>query len=67
MPDNMTRLSDFIVRNPDVLTFADLITAIGEHGKQGATMLEVDIKPDFADTPRNWENMVENAFTWGSR
>jgi len=67
MSDNMTRLSDFIVRNPDVMTFTDLLTAIGNHGKQGATMLQVDIKPDFADTPRNWENMVEEAFTWGAR
>jgi hypothetical protein len=67
MPDNMTRLSDFIVRNPDVMTFADLLVVIGEHGKAGATMLQVDIKPDFADTPRNWETMVENAFTWGAR
>ena len=67
MPDNMTRLSDFIIRNPDVLTFADLLVVIGKHGKDGATMLQVDIKPDFADTPRNWEMLVENAFTWGSR
>ncbi len=67
MPDNMTRLSDFIIRNPDVLTFSALMIVIGEHGRDGATMLQVDIKPDFADTPRNWETLVENAFTWGSR
>lgn len=67
MSDTITRLSDFIIRNPEVLTFADLMKAVGKHGKAGATMLQVDIKPDFADTPRNWESQVEMAFTWGER
>ena len=67
MSHAVTRLSDFIIRNPDIMTFAELLVAIGKHGKAGATMLQVDIKPDFTDTPRNWESQVEMAFTWGER
>lgn len=67
MSDSTTRLSDLIVRNPQLLSFPELLEAVGRHGKDGATMLEVDIKPDFPDTPRNWETQIETAFTWWGR
>jgi len=67
VPDTLTRLSDLIVSNPQLVSFADLLEAVGRHGKVGATMLEVDIKPDFPDTPKNWESQIETAFTWWGR
>ncbi len=65
--ETTTRLSDLIVRNPQIQTFPDLLEAVGQHGKAGATMLEIDIKPDYPETPRNWESQIETAFTWWGR
>jgi len=67
MADNTVKLSEVIIRNPQVMTFPQLLEAIGKRGAEGSTMLEIDLKPDFPDTPRDWENLVEQAFMWGGR
>jgi len=65
---NLIRLSEIIVQNPQVGSFDGLIAAIRERAEAaGKAMLEMDIKPDYPDTPRNWEFLVESAFTWGNR
>ncbi|MBC8338328.1 MAG: sulfur relay protein DsrC [Rhodospirillales bacterium] len=61
-------LSDLIIQHPEVYSFADLLSAIRKRAELGERyMLEVDLKPDFPDTPRNWEFLVEEAFVWGER
>ncbi|MBT6094433.1 MAG: sulfur relay protein DsrC [Rhodospirillaceae bacterium] len=61
-------LSNIIIRNPDTASFQELIEVIKHHADQaGKAMLEMDIKPDYPDTPRNWEFLIETAFTWGTR
>lgn len=61
-------LSDIIIRNPQARSFRELIEVIKVTADDaGKAMLEMDIKPDFPDTPRNWEFLVETAFTWGTR
>jgi len=61
-------LSDIIIHNPQARSFNDLIDAIKVTADDsGRALLEIDIKPDFPDTPRNWEFLVETAFTWGTR
>ncbi len=60
-------LSTFIIQNPEICSFKELMAAIGKNPGEGKTMLQIDIKPDFADTPRNWETEVEMAFSWGGR
>ena len=61
-------LSDIIIRNPQARSFQQLIEVIRlTADAAGKGMLEMDIKPDFPDTPRNWEFLVESAFTWGTR
>ena len=48
--------------------FVDLLAAIRRRAEEGERyMLEVDLKPDYPDTPRNWEFLVEEAFVWGER
>jgi len=65
---DLIRLSDIIVQNPDVGSFPGLIKVIRDRAEEaGKAMLEMDIKPDYPDTPRNWEFLVESAFTWGHR
>jgi hypothetical protein len=62
------RLSDIIIQNPEARSFKELIEVIRlSADAAGKAMMEMDIKPDFPDTPRNWEFMIESAFTWGTR
>ena len=67
MSDSKIFLSDVIVRNPWVASFTDLLAVVGKQGKLGVIMLEIDLKPEFPDTPRNWETLIESAFTWGEK
>ena len=67
MSDNLVMLSDIIIRNPDLHTFKDLLASIKKHGGDGAILLQIDPKPDYTDTPRNWEMLLEAAFTWGEK
>ncbi|MDP6342532.1 MAG: sulfur relay protein DsrC [Alphaproteobacteria bacterium] len=61
----LLRLSEFMIGNPQVTSFQDLLVVLGDNKTHGATLLEMDLKPDYPDTPRNWETLVESAFTWG--
>jgi hypothetical protein len=63
----MATLSAIIIANPQVASFAELVEVIKDVGEGGERFLEPDIKPDFPDTPRNWEDIVEAAFMWGRR
>ena len=61
-------LSELIIQHPEVSMFVDLLATIRKRSEQGERyMLEVDLKPDYPDTPRNWEFLVEEAFVWGER
>ncbi|HJO75898.1 MAG TPA: hypothetical protein QGH84_11925 [Rhodospirillales bacterium] len=61
-------LSELIIQHPEVSMFVDLLAAIRRRAEEGERyMLEVDLKPDYPDTPRNWEFLVEEAFVWGER
>ena len=61
-------LSKLIIQHPEVSMFVDLLAAIRRRAEEGERyMLEVDLKPDYPDTPRNWEFLVEEAFVWGER
>lgn len=63
----MLNLSELIIQHPEVNSFKDLLAVLERRAKSGEILLQFDIKPDFPDTPRNWEMEVENAFTWGKR
>ena len=61
----MAQLSDLIIGHPDVATFGDLIKLVEHAGESGQMFLEFDVKPDFRDTPKNWQWVLEAAFTRG--
>lgn len=43
-------------------SFAQLETLVEEAATFGAIHLHFDIKPEFADTPRDWDMRLEVAF-----
>lgn len=48
----MAKLSDLIISNPDVTTFPELELLVRLAGDAGEMFIEMDVKPDFRDTPR---------------
>lgn len=61
----MAQLSDLIIGHPEVTTFKDLEQLVQHAGESGQMFLEFDVKPDFRDTPKNWQWILESAFTRG--
>ncbi|MFP6728997.1 MAG: hypothetical protein VCD50_02295 [Alphaproteobacteria bacterium] len=50
MSDNLVLLSDNIIRHSELHSFQDILAAI---------LFQIDLKPDYADTPRNWASDQE--------
>ncbi len=61
----MTKLSELIIQFPEVDSFASLEELVAHAAESGHLFLEFDVKPDYRDTPRNWEWKLETAFTRG--
>lgn len=67
-PDQgLIRVSDLIIRHPEVTSFDELLVVVAMAAADGARFLQYDIKPDYRDTPRRWEAAVERAFSLGPR
>jgi hypothetical protein len=58
----MARVSELLIANPQMMSFAELKEAVVEAARSGEIHLYMDIKPEFPDTPRNWETELELAF-----
>ena len=58
----MVQISDLIISHPDVTTFEELEELVIEAARRGEIHLYLDIKPEFPDTPRKWEALLELAF-----
>jgi len=58
----MLLLSEVLMQNPQVETFDELVEVIKER-RHGAMFFRIDVKPQFADTPSDWEDRLEAAFT----
>ena len=60
-------LSDLIISHPEVQSFNELSELVVSLAESGERFLHFDIKPDYRDTPRNWELKLEAAFYWGHK
>ncbi len=58
----MLSLSELLISKHDLTCFADLVAAVRE-GARTERFLQMDIKPPFPDTPQNWEDVLEGAFS----
>ena len=57
-----------MISRADIGTYPALLAALSERAVAGDhALLEIDLKPDYPETPRNWEMLVENAFTFAGR
>ena len=59
---------EIILQHPEVTSFGELLAVIRRHAEEGVRVfMEVDLKPEFPDAPRNWQSQVYAAFVWGER
>lgn len=61
----MARLSDLIIGHPEVDNFKELERLVAHTGESGEMFIEFDVKPDYKNTPKKWEWVLEAAFTRG--
>lgn len=59
----MLKLSDILIEEFDLASYAELKEKIVERARSGARFFEIDVKPPYSDTPVNWESDLENTFT----
>ncbi len=59
----MIWLSEILIEEYQLRSFADLRLAVQRRAAEGERFLGFDIKPQFADTPADWESVLESIFT----
>ena len=59
----MLYLSTILIQEKDVESFDELLGVVKMYAKSGERFIRLDLKPPYPDTPKNWEEKVESAFT----
>ena len=59
----MLYLSTLLIQEKNVESFDELLEVIKTRAKSGERFIRLDLKPPYPDTPKNWEEKVESAFT----
>jgi len=59
----MLYLSEVMIQNTELESFEELVEVIRVRAKSGERFFKIDVKPPFSDTPENWEDRLEAAFT----
>ena len=62
----MLYLSEVLLEGHALESFGELCETVSAKGKAGEMFFRIDVKPPFADTPANWEEQLEAAFTSAS-
>lgn len=59
----MLLLSEIMISNPQVEDFETLVETVKTIAKSSdERFFRMDVKPDYVDTPENWEDRLEAAF-----
>ena len=59
----MLKLSDILVAHQEIESFEELAPLIQAVARQGERFFRMDVKPPYPDTPDNWEDRLEAAFS----
>lgn len=59
----MLKLSEILVANQDIESFEELIPLVQDVARSGERFFRMDVKPPYPDTPENWEDRLEAAFS----
>jgi len=59
----MLLISEVMIANPQVDDFEELVVVLKSIAKTSdERFFQMDVKPDYGDTPENWEDRLEAAF-----
>jgi len=58
----MLYLSEILMEHHELNSFEELVKLV-EQKAQGARFFRMDVRPPFPDTPENWEDRLEAAFS----
>ena len=59
----MLYLSAVIIEGKDIETFDELLKIVKKKAKNGEVFIRLDLKPPYPDTPEDWEEKIESAFS----
>lgn len=59
----MLWLSEILLQNHELESFEQLVEAVREKARNGEMFFQMDVRPPYPDTPPNWEDRLESAFT----
>ncbi len=60
----MLWLSEMLLQQQNEMDcFADLVKAVQERACSGEVFFRMDVRPPFQDTPDDWEDRLEAAFS----
>lgn len=59
----MLWLSEVLLQSHDLESFEGLTEAIRERARAGEMFFRMDVRPPFPDTPDDWEDRLEAAFS----
>ena len=59
----MLWLSEVMIQEKGIETFEDLKVELKKRAKAGELFFQMDVKPEYPDTPRDWQDKLEAAFT----
>jgi len=59
----MLYLSQILIAHKEINSFAELMPLVQEHARSGERFFRMDVKPPFSDTPNDWEDRLEAAFS----
>jgi hypothetical protein len=59
----MLKLSDILVSRKDIESFSALKEAVQDAARSGERFFRMDVKPPYPDTPEDWEERLEAAFS----
>ncbi len=62
----MLWLSEILLQHHELESFESLLSVVKAEARRGERFFRMDIKPPFEDTPENWEDRLEAAFTAAS-
>ncbi|MBZ0071063.1 MAG: sulfur relay protein DsrC [Gammaproteobacteria bacterium] len=63
----MLWLSEILLQEHDMTSFKQLVEAVKVRAHNGEMFFRIDVKPPFQDTPGDWEDRLEAAFSSASR
>jgi len=58
----MLYLSEILIEHHELNSFEELVKMV-EQKAQGERFFRMDVRPPFPDTPDNWEDRLEAAFS----